>query len=154
MQYKNDQTVLRQMYAFTDIGCAAVALGLTEAAFNAALKYSKERRQFNRPICEFPMVREMLVNMKTKIEAARLLVFNAAALCDNGQDYISAAHIARLFCCDAAVYAGTKSVQVHGGYGYSRDYPVERYLRDAKTLQVLLGAPYEIKSEVARELFL
>lgn len=145
-------TTLRDIYAFADLGFAAVALGIAKACLDAAIDYSKERRQFKKAICEFPMVQAMLVDMKKDIDAARLLVFEAARLCDRGKDFIMAAHIARLHTCAAAVNAGTTSVQIHGGYGYTKDYPVERYLRDAKSLQVLMRPPHEMKAVIAKEL--
>ncbi len=145
---------LRELYAFADIGFSAVALGIAEACLDAAITYSKERKQFKKAICEFPMVREMLVNMKGNIEAARLLVFEAAQLYDRNDDFILAAHIARLHACAASVEAGTTSVQIHGGYGYTKDYPVERYLRDAKSLQVLIRAPHETRAVIAKELLI
>ncbi|UCC11033.1 MAG: acyl-CoA dehydrogenase family protein [candidate division WOR-3 bacterium] len=148
----NTANALRDLYAFADIGFSAVALGIAEACFDAAIAYSKERKQFKKAICEFPMVREMLVDMKGNIEAARLLVFESAQLYDRNDDFILAAHIARLHACAASVEAGTASVQIHGGYGYTKDYPVERYLRDAKSLQVLMRAPYETKAVIAKEL--
>lgn len=143
---------LRAMYAFADLGFAAVALGIAEACFNAAIDYSRDRRQFNKAICEFPMVQAMLVDMKKSIDAARLLVFEAARLCDRGNDFVMAAHVARLHACATAENAGTTSVQIHGGYGYTKDYPVERYFRDAKSMQVLIRPPHEIKSVLAKEL--
>jgi alkylation response protein AidB-like acyl-CoA dehydrogenase len=145
-------TALRDVYAFADIGFAAVALGIAEACFDAAIEYSRGRRQFNRSICEFPMVQAMLVDMKKSIDAARLLVFEAARLCDSGNDFVTAAHVARLHACATAENAGTTSVQIHGGYGYTKDYPVERYFRDAKSMQVLIRPPHEITSVLAKEL--
>lgn len=144
--------VLRDIYGFADLGFSAVALGIAEACLAAAIAYSRERRQFNKAIGEFPMVREMLVEMKSDIEAARLLVYRAARLCDRSEDYVMAAHIARLHACTTAVKAGTRSVQIHGGYGYIKDYPVERYFRDAKALQVLLRSPHDTKAIIAKEM--
>jgi alkylation response protein AidB-like acyl-CoA dehydrogenase len=147
-----EATALRDVYAFADLGFSAVALGIAESCLSAAIAYSKERRQFKKAICEFPMVQAMLVNMKNGIEAARLLIFHAARLCDRSDDFVMAAHIARLHACAAAVNAGTTSVQIHGGYGYTKDYPVERYLRDAKALQVLIRPPHETNAVIAKEL--
>jgi len=137
---------------YNNIGLAAISLGIAESCFQAALAYSKERKQFGRAICEFPMVREMLVDMRTRIDAARLLVYDAAQLCDNGGTFTVPANNARLFSDETAVFAGTTSVQVHGGYGYTRDYPVERYFRDAKSVQVIGMNAYEIKEQVAKEI--
>ena len=137
---------------YSNIGFSAVALGIAEASYEASIKYSKGRIQFGRPICKFPMVQEMLVDMKIKIDTARLLVYDAAAKFDKGRDYSLACKIARLYSTDAAVFSGTKAIQVYGGYGYTKDYPVERYLRDAKVLQVLGKTSHDIKSIIAKEL--
>ena len=146
------EKVRQEISEYSNIGFSAIALGIAQASFEAALKYSKERKQFSRPICEFPMVQEMLVDMKVKIEMARLLVYDAANKFDNGQDYSLAAKIAQLHGGEAAVFSGLKAIQIHGGYGYIKDYPVERYLRDAKVLQVLEKTPHDLKSKIAKEL--
>lgn len=138
--------------AYSNISFAAISLGIAESCFQAALAYSKDRKQFNRAICEFPMVREMLVDMRTRIDAARLLVYEAARLCDDNAAFGIAANNARLFSDETAVYAGTTSVQVHGGYGYTKDYPVERFFRDAKSIQVIGMHTYEIKEQIAKEI--
>ena len=143
---------LKKMQDYSNIGFSAISLGIAEAALDASVKYSKERKQFGRAICEFPMVQEMLVDMKTRIEAARFLVYDAAKKCDKAQDYTLSANIARLISSEAAVFSGITAIQVHGGYGYIKDYPVERFLRDAKTIQVLQEPPYELKSKIAKEL--
>ncbi len=143
---------LEEISTYAHIGFAAISLGIAEASLKASIKYSRERKQFGKAICEFPMVQEMLVDMNTNIEATRLLVYDAAARFDRGRDFSSAAKIARLFSSDAAVFSGIKAIQIHGGYGYTKDYPVERYLRDAKVLQVLERPPHDIKSRIAKEL--
>jgi butyryl-CoA dehydrogenase len=144
--------LLKKIQDYSNIGFSAISLGIAQAAFDASVKYSKERRQFGRAICEFPMVQEMLVDMKTRIEAARFLVYDAAAKFDKGQDYSLSANIARLISSEAAVFSGITAIQVHGGYGYIKDYPVERFLRDAKTVQVLQEPPQDLKSKIAKEL--
>ncbi len=146
------EQALNQIQDFASIGFSAAAIGIGQAALDASIKYSKERKQFGRPICEFSMVQEMLSDMSTRVQAARLLVYDAAAKFDKGENSSAAAKIARLYSGDAAVFAGIKGVQVHGGYGYTRDYPVERYLRDAKVLQVLEQTPQDLKSQIAKEL--
>jgi alkylation response protein AidB-like acyl-CoA dehydrogenase len=146
------EKILTEIHNYSNIGFSAVSLGIAEAALEAAIKYSKERKQFGRAICEFPMVQEMLVDMKTKIENARLLVYDAAAKCDRGENYSLVSKSARLYSADAAVFSGLKALQIHGGYGYTKDYPVERYLRDAKVLQVLDNTPHDLKSEIVKEL--
>jgi alkylation response protein AidB-like acyl-CoA dehydrogenase len=98
------------------------------------------------------MVQEMLVDMKTKIENVRLLVYDAAAKYDKNENYSFASKSARLHSADIAVSSSLKAIQIYGGYGYTKDYPVERYLRDAKVLQVLNKTPHDLKSEIAKEL--
>jgi len=137
---------------YSNIGFSAISLGIAEAAYDASVNYSKERRQFGRAICEFPMIQDMLVEMKTKIDAAKLLVYTAAAKCDDEQYYSLQACIARLQSGAAAVYSGIKAIQIHGGYGYTKEYPVERYLREAKVIQVLHQTPYDLKLIIAKEL--
>lgn len=146
------ENALQEIRDYSNIGFSAISLGIAEAALEASIKYSKERKQFGRAICKFPMVQEMLVGMKIKIETARLLIYDAAALFDKGENYSLASKIARLCSSDAAVFSGIKTIQVHGGYGYTKDYPVERYLRDAKVLQVLERTPHDLKSKIAKEL--
>lgn len=143
---------LYEIGCYFNLGLSAIALGITEAALAASIKYSKERRQFGRPICEFPMVQEMLAEMKIKVETSKHLVYDAAAKFDAGENYALASKIARVYTTESAVFAGIKSVQVYGGYGYIKDYPVERYLRDAKTVQLLGESPITLKEKIAREL--
>jgi alkylation response protein AidB-like acyl-CoA dehydrogenase len=146
------EVAFNELRLYSNIGFAAILLGIAEAAYDASIKYSKERKQFGKSICEFPMVQEMIVDMKTKIEAAKMFVYDAAQKYDRGQTYSLSAQIARLYSGDAAVFAGVTSIQVHGGYGYTKDYPVERYLRDSKSLQVLNEPSYNLKSTIAKEL--
>jgi alkylation response protein AidB-like acyl-CoA dehydrogenase len=138
--------------AFTQLGFSAVLLGISQAGLDAAVKYSKERKQFGRAICEFYMVQEMLVNMKVRIEAGRNLVYDAAFKYDHKEDFTLASMLCFIHACDTAVYCGLNAIQVHGGYGYTKDYPVERYLRDAKTVQNIAGVGYTVKEQVARDL--
>lgn len=149
---KEAEDALIQIRHYTHVGLSAISLGIAEAAYEASIKYSKERKQFGRAICEFPMVQEMLIDMKTRIEAARLLVYNAAAKYDKEDTNTLSANIARLQSGEAAVYAGIKAVQVHGGYGYIKEYPVERFLRDAKAIQVLCETPNEVRALIAKEI--
>jgi len=143
---------LGSIRAYKDIGLAAISLGIAEACYVAALAYSRERKQFNKTICEFPMVREMLVDMKTRIDTTRLLVYAAAQNLDQGANSPVPVYNARLFADETAVFSGTTSVQIHGGYGYTKDYPVERFFRDAKSVQVIGLPAYEIKEHIAKEL--
>jgi alkylation response protein AidB-like acyl-CoA dehydrogenase len=144
--------VLHTVHDYANIGFAAMSLGLAVAARDASVTYAKERQQFGRPICEFPMVQEMLADMSAGIDAARYLVYDAAASADCGEDYARKAHTARLVSSNTAVFCGTKAVQVHGGYGYTKDYPVERHLRDAKTMQLIMDTPQDLKLAIAKEL--
>ncbi len=146
------QVGLEKIRDYANIGFSAIALGIAQAAYDASTKYSKEREQFGRAICEFPMVQDMLIEMRYKIDAARFFVYDAAAQCDNEQDYSFQASVARLQSSDAAVFCGIKAIQIYGGYGYTKDYPVECYLRDAKVLQLLQQSPLDLKSKIAKEL--
>lgn len=127
------------------IGIGAQALGLAQGALDETVKYVKERKQFGRSISKFQNTQFALADMKAKIEAARLLVYNAAWAKDNGQPYTVPAAMAKLFASEVAMEVTTKCVQLHGGYGYTREYPVERMMRDAKITEI-----YEGTSEVQR----
>lgn len=127
------------------IGIASQALGLAQGAFDQALEYSKQREQFGKPISANQGLQWMLADMATRIEAARLLVYQAAYLKDSGMPYGKQSAMAKLYASEAAMWVTTKAVQIHGGYGYSREYPVERMMRDAKITEI-----YEGTSEVQR----
>ncbi len=127
-----------------DIG--AQATGIAQAALDKALAYSKERKQFGRPICEFEMIQAKLAEMATKIQASRLLVYYAAGQKDAGKPRFSQeAAMAKLFAATTAVDVTREAVQIHGGYGYTKEYPVERLYRDAKCMEI-----YEGTSEIQR----
>jgi alkylation response protein AidB-like acyl-CoA dehydrogenase len=121
------------------LGIAACSVGLATAALEAAVRFARERRQFGRPVVEFQGLQFMLADMATQIEAARRLYRQAARLKDAGGDYSVAASMAKLFASDTAMRVTTDAVQVHGGYGYMQEYPVERYMREAKALQIVEG---------------
>ena len=121
------------------IGVAAQALGIAQAAFDAAVKYSKERVQFGKPIAANQAISFMIADMATKIDAARLLVYRAAAFKDAGKPFSKEAAMAKLFASDMAMEVTTDAVQILGGYGYIREYPTERYMRDAKITQIYEG---------------
>jgi butyryl-CoA dehydrogenase len=127
------------------IGVAAQAVGIGQACLEAAVQYSKERKQFGKPICEFQAIQWILANMATQIDAARFLTLRAAYLKDRGIRYSKEAAMAKLFASEAAVQAAIDAVQVHGGYGYMKEYDVERYFRDSKLTEI-----YEGTSEVQR----
>lgn len=127
------------------IGIAAQAVGIAQGAYEAALGYAKVREQFDRPIIEFQAVGFTLADMATRIKAARLLTYEAAWRKDQHQDYASAASMAKLFASETAMWVATKAIQVHGSNGYSKEYPVERFFRDAKITEI-----YEGTSEIQR----
>ncbi|KYZ75054.1 acyl-CoA dehydrogenase [Anaerosporomusa subterranea] len=117
----------------------AVSVGLCQAAFDAAVKYSKERQQFGKPIASFQLVQAMIADMAMQLEAARLLVYKACWMKDQNVEYTKESAIAKCFAADAAMNITTNAVQVLGGYGYSKHYPVEKYMRDAKIMQIYEG---------------
>ncbi|QQE74258.1 acyl-CoA dehydrogenase [Brevibacillus composti] len=126
-------------------GIAAQALGIAQGAFEHALGYAKERNQFGKPIASLQAIQFKLADMATKIEAARLLTYQAAWLEDSGLPYGKASAISKVFAGDIAMEVTTEAVQVFGGYGYTREYPVERFMRDAKITQI-----YEGTNEIQR----
>lgn len=134
------------------IGIAAQALGIAAGAFELSLKYSKERKTFGKPIAEHQAIQFKLSEMAVKIEAARLLVYKAARMKDEGKDYIQAAAMAKLYASEVAMWVTTEAVQVHGGYGYVKEYHVERHMRDAKITQIYEGTSEIQKLVIAREL--
>jgi butyryl-CoA dehydrogenase len=127
------------------IGIAAQAVGIARAAFGRALEHAKTRKQFGTPIGEFQAIQWKLADMATQIEAAHLLTIRAAVLRDTGGDYVTASAMAKLFASRTAVEVSDSAIQVHGGYGYIRDYHVERHYRDAKITEL-----YEGTSEIQR----
>jgi alkylation response protein AidB-like acyl-CoA dehydrogenase len=133
------------------IGIGAWAVGIGRAAFEAARSYARERVQFGKPIAEFQAIRIMLADMATELDAARLLVWRAAILQDGGQRTTRESSVAKYYASQAAVRACDKAVQIHGGYGYARDFPVERYLRDVKLAEIGEGTTEIQKLVIARE---
>jgi butyryl-CoA dehydrogenase len=127
------------------IGIAAQAVGIGQACLEAAIEYSKERKQFGRAICEFQAIQWILANMATELEAARYLTYKAAFVKEKGRRFGKEAAQAKLFASEMAVKASIDAVQVHGGYGYMKEYDVERYFRDSKLTEI-----YEGTSEVQR----
>ncbi len=118
------------------IGIGALSLGIAEGAYQEALKYASVRKQFGKAIAEFQGIQFQLSDMATEIEAGRHLVFHATWLAQNGKPFGKEAAMAKLFCSELAMRATTKAVQIHGGYGYTKDYPVERMMRDAKICEI------------------
>ena len=132
------------------IGIAAQALGIAAGAFDLSVAYAKERKSFGVPIAQHQMVQWMLADMATAIEAARLLIWRAAALKDSGRPFGPEASMAKLFASEMAMKATTDAIQVHGGYGYIKEYQVERYFRDAKITQIYEGTSQIQKLVIAR----
>ena len=127
------------------MGIAAQSLGIAQAAFDEAVKYAKERRQFGVAIAKHQAVQMMIADMATQLDASRLMVYRAALLCDQGRSFSQAAAMAKLFASETACKVTDMAVQIHGGYGYSKSYPVERYYRDARVTRI-----YEGTSEIQR----
>jgi alkylation response protein AidB-like acyl-CoA dehydrogenase len=127
------------------IGIAAFSVGIARAALDASIRYARERRQFGHPIADFQAIQFKIAEMATRAEAARLLAWRAAATADAGKPHTAEASMAKLFATEAAVEIALDAIQIHGGYGYVKEYPVERYLRDAK-----IGTIGEGTSEVQR----
>ncbi len=134
-----------EMLNYGRIGIAAQALGMAEAALEESLKYSREREQFGKPIGRFQSIQDKLTNMHSLVEASRLLTYRAAVAADGGEPVILPAATAKLFASQAAVKCAEEAVQIHGGYGYSKEYKVERIFRDARVTEI-----YEGTSEVQR----
>jgi alkylation response protein AidB-like acyl-CoA dehydrogenase len=135
------------------ITIGALAVGLGRGALEESVRYARERTAFGQPIAEFQGLRWMFADMRTEIDAARLLVHRAACMADAGQPYTQAASQAKLFASEAAMRACNKAVQIHGGYGYTREFPVERYLRDAKLCEIGEGTSEVQRTIIAREIF-
>ncbi|OGK87632.1 MAG: acyl-CoA dehydrogenase, partial [Candidatus Rokubacteria bacterium GWC2_70_24] len=134
------------------IGIAAQALGIAAGAYTLSLAYARERKSFGVPIGQHQMVQWMLADMATAIDAARLLIWRAAALKDAGAPFGTEAAMAKLFASETAMRVTTDAIQVHGGYGYIKEYQVERYFRDAKITQIYEGTSQIQKLVIARHL--
>jgi alkylation response protein AidB-like acyl-CoA dehydrogenase len=127
------------------IGIASQALGIAEAALEASIQYARERFQFGRPIGTFQAIQSKIADMAVEVEAARLLTYRGARTLDTGGRATLDSAMAKLFASRVAVKAATEGLQIHGGYGYSKAYPIERYFRDAKVTEI-----YEGTSEIQR----
>jgi len=127
------------------VGVGAQAVGIAQSALDKAVEYAKTRVQFGQPIASFQAIQFMLADMATQVEAARLLVYSAALKKDSGERFSKEAAMAKLFASEMAGFVTTKALQIHGGYGYMKEYPVERYFRDARITEL-----YEGTSEVQR----
>ena len=134
------------------LGIAAQAIGIAQGAFEKSLSYARERQQFGQPIASFQAIQWMLADMATQIDAARLLTHRAAYLKDQGLPYMKESAMAKLHAAETAMDVTTKAVQIHGGYGYTKDYPVERYFRDAKITEIYEGTSEMQRMTIARQL--
>ena len=134
------------------VGIGAMAVGIAQGALEESIKYARMRKQFGKPIAEFEAIQWMLADMATEIDAARLLVYRAAQLKDGGMPFVKAASEAKLYAAETAMRATAKAIQIHGGYGYLRDYPVERYFRDAKICEIGEGTSEIQRMVIAKEL--
>ena len=134
------------------ITIGALSTGLARGALEESSRYARDRRAFGQPIGDFEAIRWMLADMQTELQAARLLVHRAAVLADSGRPYGREASMAKLFASEIAFKACNKAVQIHGGYGYTREFPVERYLRDAKLCEIGEGTSEVQRTVISREL--
>ena len=134
------------------IGIASQAVGIAQAALDESIEYSKQRQQFGRPIAKFQAIQWMIADMATKIEASRYLVYNAAYKKDIGEKISKEAAMAKLFASDTAMNSVIKAVQIHGGYGYTKEYTVERLFRDAKITEIYEGTSEVLKMVIAGSL--
>jgi alkylation response protein AidB-like acyl-CoA dehydrogenase len=134
------------------ISIAALSIGMAQGAYDAALKYSKVRKQFSRPISEFQAIQYKLVDMATELDAARLLNYRAATMLDRGERVTKQSAMAKLFASEAAVRIANEAVQIHGGYGFIKDYPVEKFYRDVKLCTIGEGTSEIQRLVIARQL--
>jgi len=134
------------------LGIAAQAIGIAQGALDASISYAKNRKQFNRPISTNQGIQWYLAEMATKVEAARLLLYQAASLKDRGKKYTKEAAMSKLFASTVAMEVTTKAVQIFGGVGYTRAYPVERYMRDAKITEIYEGTSEAMKMVIAKNI--
>ena len=134
------------------VSIAALSIGMAQGAYDAALRYAKLRKQFGRPISEFQAIQHKLVDMATKIDASRLLTYRAAKLIDAGKRVTRESAMAKLFASEAAVWIANEAVQIHGGYGFIKDYPVEKFYRDVKLCTIGEGTSEIQRLVIARQL--
>lgn len=134
------------------VSVAAQGVGIAQAAFEKSLAYAKDRKQFGQPIAGFQAIQWFLADMATIIDASRLLTHRAACFQDKGLPFIKEAAMAKVYAAEAAMTVTTKAIQIHGGYGFTKDYPVERYFRDARILEIYEGTSEMQRMTIAREL--
>jgi hypothetical protein len=134
------------------ISIAALAVGIAQGAYESAIRYAKEREQFGRPIAEFQAIQFKLADMATQIDAARLLMYRAAYLKDNNKKVTKESAMAKLFASEMSVRVCEEAIQIHGGYGYTKDYPAEKYWRDSKLCTIGEGTSEIQRMVIARQL--
>jgi alkylation response protein AidB-like acyl-CoA dehydrogenase len=134
------------------IGIGAMAVGIAQAAYDKALQYAKERQAFGRSISQFQAIQHKLADMAMQIELARNMVYKAAWLKDNGRKFTKEAAMAKLYASEVAMAATHQAIQIHGGYGYMREYQVERFFRDARLLEIGEGTSEILRNVIAREI--
>jgi alkylation response protein AidB-like acyl-CoA dehydrogenase len=134
------------------ISIAALAVGIAQGAYESAVRYAKERQQFGKPISEFQAIQFKLADMATQIDAARLLMYRAAWMKDAGKKTTKESSMAKLFASEVSVKVCEEAIQVHGGYGYTKDYPPEKYWRDSKLCTIGEGTSEIQRIIIAREL--
>jgi butyryl-CoA dehydrogenase len=134
------------------VSVAAQGLGIARGAFEKALAYARDRKQFGQPIGDFQGIQWMLADMATQMDAARLLTYRAAFLQEHGQPFVKEASMAKLFAAEAAMFVTTKALQIHGGYGYIKSFPLERYFRDARILEIYEGTSEMQRRTIAKQL--
>ncbi len=134
------------------VAVAAQALGIAQGAFDKALTYARERQQFGQPIANFQAIQWMLADMATQIDAARLLTYRAACLQDGGLPFVKEASMAKVFAAETSRLVTNNAIQIYGGYGYVKEYPLERYLRDAKITEIYEGTSEMQRMTIARQL--
>jgi alkylation response protein AidB-like acyl-CoA dehydrogenase len=137
---------------FSRVTVGAEAVGISRAAYEAALRYAKERKQFGQAIADFQAIQWMLADMATQIDAARLLTYRAAYLHDRGKPFVKEAAMAKVFASEVSGFVTSKALQIHGGYGYTKDYPLERYFRDAKITEIYEGTSEIMRMTIARSI--
>jgi alkylation response protein AidB-like acyl-CoA dehydrogenase len=156
-----EQLLGREGYGFVDtlrildrgrIGIAAFSLGIAQASYESSASYAKDRKQFGHPIADFQAIQFKIADMATRVVAARLLTHRAAWLRDSGKEHTAESSMAKLFASETAVQIALDAVQIHGGYGYTKEYPVERYLRDSKLGTIGEGTSEVQRLVIAREL--
>ncbi|MEO0226150.1 MAG: acyl-CoA dehydrogenase family protein [candidate division WOR-3 bacterium] len=145
----NPQPV-EEVAAIFNVGMAAIGVGLCQSALDASLKYSKERHQFGQAICNFDMVQDMLAEMALRTHTSRLLLYDASFKRDNRRPFVKEALMAKIYAAQSATLVTRYGVQIHGGYGYTKDYPIERMFRDAKATEVIGGISEEQRLSLAK----